>query len=194
MAALWNSNLLRIVLYLVLGALALYARRRERSRATASDGVWAPFWWLTAGFLVTLALGRAGDIGSLISELGRGRAVDEGWYGSRRPLQTAVVVGLGGAWFVTVSIACWKTPERRRRYLPVGLMVVTLAAYGAIRVVSLHQVDAVLYRPEIGGARLATVIEVALQVVTAIATAWVPPSRLHDAPSDERDAARLAPQ
>lgn len=172
-----NSHWLRVLLYVLLVVLSLVARRRERARAADVDGVWSPFWYLTAGLLAAMAVGRAGDIGSLISDLGRGRATDSGWYESRRPLQAAVVVTLGVVWFVTVSVACWRTPERRRRYLPMSVMVFTLAAYAAVRVVSLHQIDAVLHRRELASVRVATIVEVILLVITALVTLWVPAGR-----------------
>jgi hypothetical protein len=85
------------------------------------------------------------------------------------------VVGLVGAgWFVAVSVACLRTPERRRRYLPMGLAVVTLAAFVAIRLVSLHQVDSVLYRRHIEGVRVGTLIELSLLLLTSVVTCWVP--------------------
>jgi len=172
-----NSHWLRVILYVLLVVLSLAARRRERARAGDVDGVWSPFWYLTAGFLASMAIGRAVDVGSLLGDLGRGRAVDSGWYETRRPLQTAVVVALGTVWFVTVSVACWRTPDRRRRYLPMGVMVVTLAAYAVIRVVSLHQIDGLLYRREIAGVWVGTIIEVTLLTITALVTLWVPAGR-----------------
>jgi len=185
-----SSHWLRVIGYVLLVVLSLVARRRERSRAAEVDGVWPPFWLLTAGFLAVMAIGRAGDIGSLIADLGRGRAADSGWYETRRPMQAAVVVVLGAVWFVTVSVACWRTPERRRRYLPMGLMVVTLAAYAAIRVVSLHHIDALLYRRELADIRVGTVIEVTLLIVTGIVTFWVPEGRTV-AGGEPRSATRL---
>lgn len=178
MAELSSSNGVRVVGYAALAALALVARRRERGRATVADGVWPPFWWSTAAFLAALALARAGDIGSLMSRLGRGRAVEDGWYDSRRPIQAAVVAVVGTVWLLTVSIAVWRTPERRRRYLPVGVLLVTLAAFGAVRVVSLHHIDGVIHDVQIAGVRVGTVIEVALQVCTALAMCWVPVGRI----------------
>lgn len=172
-----SSHWLRVIGYVVLVGLTFVARRRERSRASEVDGVWPPFWLLTAGFLAVMAIGRAGDIGSLLSDLGRGRAVDSGWYETRRPLQAAVVAGLGIGWFVTVSVACWRTPERRRRYLPMGLVVITLAAFAAIRVVSLHQVDALLHRREIADVWVGTIIEMTLLIAAGFTTLWVPADR-----------------
>ena len=172
-----NSHWLRVLCYVLLVVLSLIARRRERARAAEVDGVWPPFWLLTAGFLAVMAIGRAGDIGSLLGDLGRGRGVDSGWYETRRPLQAAIVVALGAVWFVVVTIACWRTPERRRRYLPMGLMVVTLAAYAAIRVVSLHHIDTLLYRRELADVWVGTVIEMTLLVATGLVTLWVPMGR-----------------
>jgi hypothetical protein len=188
-----NSHWFRVIGYVVLVLLCLVARRRERSRASEVDGVWPPFWLLTAGFLGAMAIGRAGDIGSLLSDLGRGRAADSGWYETRRPLQAVVVLALGAAWFISVSVACWRTPERRRRYLPMGLMVVTLAAYAAIRVVSLHQVDTLLHRREIAGVRVGAVIEITLLIITGLVTLWVPAGRAastDDSPSQRPLGAR----
>lgn len=172
-----NSHWARVIGYVLLVVLSLVALARERRRASEVDGVWPPFWLWTAGFLAVMAIGRAGDIGSLIGDLGRGRAVDSGWYESRRPLQAVIVAALGFGWLAIVSVACWRTPERRRRYLPMGVMVITLAAYAAIRVVSLHQVDGLLHRRDIAGVRVGTVTESVLLILTALVTLWVPPDR-----------------
>jgi len=172
-----NSNEARILGYVGLVGLALIARMRERRRAPGADGVWPPFWWWTAAFLAAMAVGRAGEIGGLIGELGREQANDSGWYESRRPLQAAVVGGLGFVWFSVVAVALWRTPERRRRYLPVGVMVVTIAAFAAVRIVSLHQVDALLYRRHVGPVRVSTMVEWCLLACTALATCWIPLER-----------------
>ena len=56
-----------------------------------------------------------------------------GWYASRRRLQALVVVGLGTAWLASVLTAIWRVPERRRRYLPMIVVVLTIGFYAAIR-------------------------------------------------------------
>jgi hypothetical protein len=81
----------------------------------------------------------------------------------------------GGSWLIVVTVALWRTPERRRRYLPVGLMIVTLAAFAAVRAISLHQIDSLLYRTHVGGVRVATIIDLTLLVLTGLATMWRPP-------------------
>ena len=58
-----------------------------------------------------------------------------------------------------------------------GVMMISLAAYAAVRVVSLHHVDALLHRRQISGVRVGTAIEMTLIIATAIVTAWVPAGR-----------------
>jgi hypothetical protein len=178
-----DSNTIRIVGYVLVALSMLAARRREHRRVGDADGVWPAFWIVTCVFVFAMALGRAVEAGDLLSALGRSAAEERGWYSSRRPVQAAVVGTVGGVWFAVVTVALWRTPERRRRYLPVGLMVVTLAAFAAARVVSLHQVDTLLYRTNVGGVRVATLVELTLLVLTGMATLWCP------APRDRSDDA-----
>ncbi len=172
-----GSNWIRVAGYLVVAALAQVARWRERRRAALDDGVWPPFWMLTGAVLVVMAIARAGSIGDAIGDLGRERAENSGWYQSRRPVQAVVVAAVGMGWLISVSVACWRTPERRRRYLPMGLAIVTLLAFAAIRIVSLHQIDSVLHRRHIGVIRVGTLTELLLLVVASLATLWVPVGR-----------------
>jgi len=52
--------------------------------------------------------------------------------------------------------------------------VLTLGAYGAIRDVSLHQIDAVLHRRQFAGMRYGTAMEYALLVVAGACALWTP--------------------
>lgn len=170
-----DSNTVRILGYVVVAVLLVLAHRREAARVGRRDGVWPAFWVWTCVFVLAMALGRAVEAGDVLASVGRQAARDRDWYESRRPLQAAVVGGVGSLWFVVVGLALWRTPERRRRYLPVGVMVLTLAAFAAVRVVSLHQVDALLHRTHVGGVRLGTIAEVTLLALTGVATFWTPP-------------------
>ena len=177
MAELADSNGLRVLAYAFAALCTIAALPRERRRAPGADGVWHPFWLLTAGLLLTMAIGRLGDVAGLVTELGRSRATDEGWYASRRPFQAAIVGIVAATWFVTVTVAVWRVPERRRRYLPMSLVVITLIAFAAVRLVSFHYLDTVLYHRDLLGVRWAAVIELALIAVACVTTLWVPPPR-----------------
>lgn len=169
-----DSNGLRSFAYLVVGLLALSARRCE---SDDEPGTWRPFWYLTGGLLIAMGLARLGDIDGLMTTLFRDRAYESGWYDARRPLQAVVVAALGTIWLVTVFGACWRIPDRRRRYLPMIVMVVTMAAFAAVRSVSLHQVDSLLYRTHIMGVRVVTLTETTLLISTGLLTFWSPPTR-----------------
>lgn len=174
MSDLADSKGLRVAAYVAVALLALVARRREARRASDGDGAWSMFWVLTSALFVGMALGRLGDIGGLVTDLGRERAYDSGWYGSRRFYQVAVVAMLGVTWFVSVAVACWRSPERRRRYLPMSLAAITIVAFAAFRVVSLHQVDTVLYRRDVAGVGFGALFELSLLAIAGGITTWIP--------------------
>jgi hypothetical protein len=181
-----DSNSIRIAGYVVVALLMLVARRRERRRVGVADGVWPAFWIMTCGLVVAMAVGRAMEAGDLLSSIGRSFADEGGWYGSRRPVQAVVIGTVGAVWIVVVSFALWRAPERRSRYLPVGVMVVTLAAFAAVQIVSLHQAEVVLYRTHVLGVRVGTLVELVLLGLTGLATLWHPPVR-----SDGGDAVEV---
>src|SRR4249920_1920226 len=100
MAGWIDSNGLRVAGYAVVALAAFVAGLRERRRSRANPNLWPTFWFLTAGLLMVMAIGRAGNIADLAADIGRRQAVAEGWYDNRRKYQ-AIVVGLVAAtWFV----------------------------------------------------------------------------------------------
>jgi hypothetical protein len=170
-----DTNWLRVCGYVLVAILCFAAARREDPE---QPGCWPPFWILTGALFIVMALGRAGDIADLMTDTLRQRAVDEGWYERRRHVQGLVVAGLAGGWLIAVLVAIWRVPERRRRYLPMIVVVLTVGLYAAIRVVSLHQLDAVLYRRRSVGVRHATLIEYALLYLAGLCAIWTPRRRL----------------
>jgi uncharacterized membrane protein YeaQ/YmgE (transglycosylase-associated protein family) len=133
---------------------------------------------MTAAVLLAMAVGRAGGIAEWIADLARSEARGEGWYDTRRRYQAVVVGAIGAAWGFSVLTACWRIPERRRRYLPMMIIVMTIGAYVAIRMVSLHQVDSLLYRRDLLGMRIGTLTEYAVLVAAGGCTFWTPTRRL----------------
>lgn len=163
---------LRAVAYLFAAAVCVVAAVLD---VRDSPGYWRPFWPLTAALLGCMAVGRAGDVAEHLVDLLRDGARTEGWYEERRRWQAAVIAALAAAWLLAVVVACVRIPERRRRYLPVVLVVVTLCGFVAVRVVSLHQVDSLLHRRQVAGLRVGTAIEYVLVVLlagAALAAPW----------------------
>jgi GNAT superfamily N-acetyltransferase len=166
-----DRNWLRMLAYAIVAAFALAAGRREDEDDAAT---WRPFWPMTAGIFFVMALGRAQGLAEWLIDQIRGEAYDAGWYDARRPLQAAVVLIVGAGWLISVVTACWRIPERRRRYLPMTVVVLTVGAFVAVRAVSLHQVDSVLYRTDIAGLRVGTLTEYLLLGVAVACTFWSP--------------------
>lgn len=164
-----DRNILRLLAYVAVGAVCLVAAKREHPD---DPSVWRPFWPSTAAIFFVLALGRARGLAEWMIDQLRGEAYEAGWYDARRPLQAAVVLSIGGAWLISVAVACWRIPERRRRYLPMTVAVLTVGAYVAVRTVSLHQVDTVLYRRDVLGLRVGTLLEYLLLLATGVVATW----------------------
>ena len=74
-------------------------------------------------------------------------------------------------------VAVWRVPERRRRYLPAALVVFTLVCFAGIRIISLHQVDTLLYNRPIRGVRIVAIVELTGVALTILATYWHPFAR-----------------
>ena len=159
-AELLNSNGLRVLFYLLAAGACWIAGRREQAfLRTSTLDLWPRFWMLSALMLFVMALGRLTDAADVLTQLVRNEALTSGWYQARRPLQAALVGGVALTWFVSVATAIWRVPERRRRYLPVAIFVFSLICFAAVRTISFHYADAILYNNPIAGVRIGSIIE-----------------------------------
>jgi hypothetical protein len=170
-----DSDGVRVAVYLVATAVALVAWAREYHRARTTPSLWPTFWLLTAAVFLAMAVGRAVDLGGLATELGRSEARAQGWYADRRRIQAIVIGLLGATWLVVVAVSLLRVPARRRRYLPAALAVFTLMCFVGVRLISLHQVDGLLYRRDIAGAQVGALAELFLLAVAVALVAWPPP-------------------
>jgi hypothetical protein len=169
-----DSNWLRASAYLVAFAAAFLAGWRERRNARDELDVWPTFWFITAGLFLTMAIGRAAGIGGLVTQLGRSEAFSQGWYDHRRALQVIVAGSVGAIWSIAVLGALWGVPARRRRYVPASIVVFTLICFVGIRLVSLHQIDGLLYRRDVAGLRVDAALELVGVSIAAAVTFWRP--------------------
>lgn len=175
MSELANNNEVRALAYLLAAACCYIAGRREtRSHDRTRLDLFPTFWFITAGFLAVMGLLRLSQLGELLSYLGRAEAREAGWYEARRPFQAAAIAVISGGWFVVTATAVWRVPERRRRYLPAAMLVFTLVCFAAVRAISLHQVDSLLYNHPIAGVRVASLLELGGLGVTCLAALFSP--------------------
>lgn len=186
MAEFLDSNALRVVAYGVVALLAAWWGVRERRTIAARHVDWWPFYWfLSAALLVVMGAGRVGGLGDLVSDFGREQARSGGWYDTRRTMQAAAVITVAVVWLIGVAVAILRVPPRRRRYLPHVVVLSTIIAFAAIRLVSLHQVDSVLYRRDFAGVRIVSIAE--LFMLTAATVVMIATARF---PHDPEPAAR----
>ena len=190
-----DSGSLRVGAYGAVALLAVWWGVRERRWVAARTLEWWPtYWFLSAALLVTMGVARAGALGDLVSEIGREQARSSGWYETRRTLQVIAVVVVAVVWAIGVIVAIWRVPPRRRRYLPHVVALSTVIAFAAVRIVSLHHIDVVLYRRDLGGIRIVAIVELTLLAITAL-TAVVTsrfPGRAEDANAAPGGSLRVA--
>jgi hypothetical protein len=183
-----DSDGVRVAAYLFATAVALTTWWRERRQATSNRSLWPTFWLLTAAVFAVMAIGRATNLSDLITRLGRDQAYAGGWYNNRRRIQAAAIAVVGAAWVLTVGVAVWRVPARRRRYLPAFIAQFTLVCFVGVRMISLHQVDSLMYRRHIAGAEAGTVAELVLLAIAVVLTAWPPPAASARPPLPTRPA------
>jgi hypothetical protein len=100
---------------------------------------------LQATLIFLLGVGKQTNLGNRITSFGRMWASAHGWYSFRHPVQedliTSILIG-GGLLLVTTG---WLLRHTFYRHGPLILGVMGLLTYTAIRMVSLHDVDSLIY-------------------------------------------------
>ena len=173
-----GSNWDWVAAYAVAAAAALLAARREQGRARLEADVWPTFWLITAGLFLMVVFARATDLGRVVTQLGRGEALSHGWYSHRRKFQALVIGAIGATGVTAVVVALFRVPARCRRYLPAAIVVFSLMCFAGIRLVSLHQVDALLYRRSVAGVDVGSALELMGVAIFVALTFWQPRPQL----------------
>jgi len=132
------------------------------------------FWLFAAGLFTLLGAAKLLNLQGLLMGSLRGLAKSQDWYADRRLPQLAFVVLVGLLTLGAAAGLAWmgagKWRRELRRHLLVAAGGVLLLGFLAIRAVSLHQVDAILYATTVGGVRWNALIELALVALIALGT------------------------
>ncbi len=164
-----GSTLVRELAYLIAACLCLAAAVRSASRPGARNGAAIGLWAGAAVLLVLLALSRQVELSVRLTDAGRALIRREGWYSDRRPAQTLlvyIIIGSAGLVALTGSLQL----RRHRSHLIFGwLALVGLVAFVGVRAVSLHYVDALLYRRSIAGIQINAIAELGVTLLVALA-------------------------
>lgn len=173
MADWLNSGWAAVLGYGVVAVLAMTLGRLEQRSATADSRVasWPAFWFTTALLALSMGVGRVLHAGGRAAETGRRQAVAGGWYEERRGLQAVVIAALALLAAVAMLICIRRWGSRLwAGYLTVGLLMSALVCYSVVRVVSLHQIDSLIWRNEAGGVTFGSLIELALLAAVVTVT------------------------
>jgi hypothetical protein len=122
--------------------------------------------------LVMAFLKEAGVQLSLGNEL-RAEARTEGWYGDRRVYQALIAWALVASTAFVLLIVLILMRDSRRSLGPPFVAAGMLLCFVAVRALSLHQTDALLYRRQFIGVQINALLEVALVLLTALSSLQV---------------------
>jgi hypothetical protein len=166
-----------VVAYGAAAVLCFIAAFREQA-ADAGETRSRRRMWLGVAILMSfLCINKQLDLQSLLMDVGRVLATQEGWYAQRRAVQRWFVIAVAVAGALTFVIIAWKirTILRERMLLLLGLS--SLLTFIVIRAASFHHVD-VLLGLHIVGLRINWILElggivlVALGAAQAIRRSW----------------------
>lgn len=147
---------------------ALYRVVRKHWPRPPAPARRAGLWLLLALLLGVLGLNKQLDLQSLLTEIGRVTAIEEGWYEQRRSVQ----VGFIGAVLVSAALAlgalAWLVRGHLHDFrLALGGMVL-LVGFVVVRATSFHDMDAFI-RTSVGGLELNWVLELGGITLVAVA-------------------------
>lgn len=135
---------LTVAAYLLCFALAIAVCRHPRR------GVARGFWALIAMLMLALAVNKQLDLQSAVTAAGRCLARVQGWYGDRRTVQMAFIVGLVAMALTGLFLGTWALRGKLRwnGLALVGLVI--LSGFVVIRAVGFHHVDIMLGWQQMG--------------------------------------------
>lgn len=143
--------------WLCLGAAAATGPSQERRGAARPA---RRFWSLLAAAMLILAINTQLDLQSLLTIVGRRIAQQQGWYGDRRPVQLAFIVGLALGGILLLGVVIGHLRHHGRWLWLAGAGLTFLVLFILVRAASFHHIDSLLYASGVG-ATAAHLVELA---------------------------------
>lgn len=142
------GTFLLLTAHVSLAVLCIWSFARERNE---NRGDAQPWLWLVLSLpILLLGVQHATGLGSALTNALRQQALAEGWYGSRRSLQRLLVELVAPLSLVVLALLSWQLRRQWRRYLLAILAFILLTSYGAVQIISLHDVDAQMHHRWLG--------------------------------------------
>jgi hypothetical protein len=153
----------------VVSAGICYVAALWRFRANGPHRwVEAGLWFGLALLLVALVVFKAEDVQVSVANEGRELARSRGWYGQRRELLEEMIYVIGAASMAAIVLALVLLGDLRARLGLTVLSAGALLCFVAVRTLSLHKVDVLLYRRFVSGVQLNVLIESTLVTLVGI--------------------------
>ena len=156
-----------VMLYLLVAWSCARAARASRS-APPLQRRERVFWWLCAVVMGFLAINKQLDLQTLLTDVGRCIAVDQGWYEGRREVQRGFLAAMAVISVASVA-GCWLV--LRKTFARTGLAVLGLGLvclFVVVRAASFHDFDALL-GSSVRGLGIAKLLEVTGPLLVLIA-------------------------
>src|SRR2546423_755384 len=130
-----------VVAYFLATFLCWQAALASRRSHRRSDTV---FWVLFTCFLFLLGVNKQLDLQTWFTLFGKHLAEEEGWYGKRRAVQAAFILGMAVVG-MTALIVLWGLSRKKVRHYALGVFGgVFLGCFIVVRAASFHYVDQML--------------------------------------------------
>ncbi len=149
----WTAWLI-VTAYALTALLAWLAYRSSRSDSyrlarshpyeAESERLLAWFWLLACIALSALAINKQLDLQSLLTEVLRDQARDQGWYDDRRRYQFAFVIGVAWAGVVGAGVMAWVWRRVLDRVWIAVLGLAWMMSFVWIRAASFHHFETFL--------------------------------------------------
>ncbi len=156
-----------VALYLIVALSCAKAARADRLPPSPQlrEKV---LWWLCTFVMGFLAINKQLDLQSLVTDVGRCIAVDQGWYESRRQVQRGFLAAMVVISIVSVA-GCWMV--LRQTFGRTGLAVAGLGfvcLFVVVRAASFHHFD-IFLGGSVLGLNIATLLEMTGPLLILIA-------------------------
>jgi hypothetical protein len=123
------------------------AERRRQRRGDPSS----PLFWLgMSGMLLFLGVNKQLDLQTLLGEVGRRMAKDQGWYARRTLYQALFIAGLAIAGLIALAALMWLTRKQWKRCILPLVGTVFLFVFVLTRATSIHHFDLLLFSGPLG--------------------------------------------
>ena len=134
---------LTVLVYFVTAWRCSQAARRISGRMAALSDARRErlFWKILSVLFLLLGINKQLDLQSLVTELGRLMARDEGWYESRRTVQFAFILAVGALGVAAAVAGIYLVRKGTRGAWIAALGAALVTAFVIIRAASFHHFD-----------------------------------------------------